>query len=164
VDRLYTLKEAKKLLGVQTETIQRWDAEGKLGGKSSRRWEACSRKRDTTGTGRGRRGKGESPGARVSSPSQKDDLERRAELIRSRGVEEVLTDGGSGLNDGEAEPREATKNGDQEKRGSRIVFSYPDRLTRFGFETLRELFSAFGTKIMVLNENQHKSPQERWKT
>ena len=71
---------------------------------------------------RAERGKGESPGARVSSPSQKDDLERRAELIRSRGVEEVLTDGGSGLNDGEAEPGEATKNGDQERGFRDCIF------------------------------------------
>ncbi|MGC9145967.1 MAG: MerR family transcriptional regulator, partial [Nitrososphaeria archaeon] len=28
MERLYTLKEAKKLLGVTTRTIQRWDKEG----------------------------------------------------------------------------------------------------------------------------------------
>jgi putative resolvase len=30
MERLYTLKEAKKLLGVTTRTIQRWDREGKI--------------------------------------------------------------------------------------------------------------------------------------
>jgi putative resolvase len=30
MERLYTLKEAKKLLGVTTRTIQRWDKEGKI--------------------------------------------------------------------------------------------------------------------------------------
>jgi DNA-binding transcriptional MerR regulator len=29
MEKLYTLKEAKKLLGVTTRTIQRWDKEGK---------------------------------------------------------------------------------------------------------------------------------------
>ncbi|MCQ5374573.1 MAG: helix-turn-helix domain-containing protein, partial [Candidatus Methanomethylicia archaeon] len=30
MEKLYTLKEAKKLLGVTTRTIQRWDKEGKI--------------------------------------------------------------------------------------------------------------------------------------
>lgn len=31
MERLYTLKDAKKLLGVKTRTIQRWDKEGRIG-------------------------------------------------------------------------------------------------------------------------------------
>jgi len=30
IEKLYTLKEAKKLLGVTTRTIQRWDKQGKI--------------------------------------------------------------------------------------------------------------------------------------
>jgi putative resolvase len=30
MEKLYTLKEAKKLLGVTTKTIQRWDREGRI--------------------------------------------------------------------------------------------------------------------------------------
>ncbi|MDP7982889.1 MAG: helix-turn-helix domain-containing protein, partial [Conexivisphaerales archaeon] len=30
MERLYTLKEAKRLLGVTTRTIQRWDKDGKI--------------------------------------------------------------------------------------------------------------------------------------
>ncbi|MEM2479870.1 MAG: helix-turn-helix domain-containing protein, partial [Candidatus Bathyarchaeia archaeon] len=30
MEKLYTLKEAKRLLGVTTRTIQRWDKEGKI--------------------------------------------------------------------------------------------------------------------------------------
>jgi len=30
MEKLYTLKEAKKLLGVAARTIQRWDKEGKI--------------------------------------------------------------------------------------------------------------------------------------
>jgi DNA-binding transcriptional MerR regulator len=29
MEKLYTLKEAKRLLGVTTKTIQRWDKEGR---------------------------------------------------------------------------------------------------------------------------------------
>jgi len=30
MEKLYTLKEAKKLLGVTTKTIQRWDKKGRF--------------------------------------------------------------------------------------------------------------------------------------
>jgi len=33
MEKLYTLKEAKKLLGVTTKTVQRWDKEGRLVGE-----------------------------------------------------------------------------------------------------------------------------------
>ena len=29
--------------------------------------------------------------------------------------------------------------------------TYPDRLTRFGFKTLKELLSVFGIEVVVLN-------------
>ena len=35
---------------------------------------------------------------------------------------------------------------------SKIIVSYPDRLTRFGYETLKEIFSHFGTEIDTINE------------
>ena len=35
-----------------------------------------------------------------------------------------------------------------------------DRLTRFGFETLKTLFQAFGTEIIVINGEIQKEPRE----
>jgi len=40
-----------------------------------------------------------------------------------------------------------------------VIVAYEDRLTRFGFETLRKLFSSFGTEIEVINREE-KTPQE----
>ncbi len=41
LDRLYNIKDAKRLLGVTTRTIQRWDKDGKIrrieGSRSRRR-------------------------------------------------------------------------------------------------------------------------------
>jgi len=41
-----------------------------------------------------------------------------------------------------------------------VVMLYEDRLTRFGFDTLREVFEVHGTSIEVLNQVEMKSPQQ----
>ena len=102
MERLYTMKEASKLLGVHIRTIQKWDKEGKIrcvrtvGGK--RRVPESEIKR-ILGIHEERKIVGY---ARVSSHTQKDDLERQIELIKSYAKErewevEILKDIGSGL-------------------------------------------------------------------
>ena len=46
-----------------------------------------------------------------------------------------------------------------ERKISKVIVAYEDRLTRFGFETLKRVFSAFGTEIEVIN-HEEKTPQE----
>jgi putative resolvase len=100
MEKLYTLKEAKQMLGVQTKVIQQWDKKELM-------------KTVRTPGGRRRipeseilriRGEEQVKGivigyARVSSQSQKDNLERQIALINGRGVNNILTDIGSGLNE-----------------------------------------------------------------
>jgi len=45
------------------------------------------------------------------------------------------------------------------RKVSRVIIVYEDRLTRFGFETLRKLFQAFGTTIEAIN-SEEKTPQD----
>jgi len=157
------MKEASKLLGVHIRTIQKWDKEGKIrcvrtiGGK--RRVPESEIKR-ILGIHEKRRVIGY---ARVSSHTQKDDLERQIELIKSyareRGWEiEILKDVGSGLKE--------DRRGFQKllrmvinKEVSKVIIAYPDRLTRFGFKTLEEFFKSYGTEIIVIN-HEEKSLQE----
>ncbi|RLG59100.1 IS607 family transposase [Candidatus Geothermarchaeota archaeon] len=163
MERLYTMKEASKLLGVHIRTIQKWDREGKIrcvrtiGGK--RRVPESEIKR-ILGIHERRKIVGY---ARVSSHTQKDDLERQIELIKSYARErdweiEVLKDIGSGL-------REDRRNFQKllrmvmNKEVSKVVVAYPDRLTRFGFRILQEFFRSYGTEIVVVNHGE-KSPQE----
>ena len=47
--------------------------------------------------------------------------------------------------------------GGLEKKMSKIVIAYPDRLARFSFKTIEELLRAFGVEIVVLN---HEDPRE----
>jgi len=102
--------------------------------------------------------------ARVSSATQKDDLERQKQLLHSyakdKGYDEIqtLSDVGSGLNEkrkGFLKLLEMVA----ERKVSKVIVAYEDRLTRFGFETLRKLFQAFGTEIEVINGGE-KTPQE----
>ncbi|MEM3832516.1 MAG: IS607 family transposase [Thermoprotei archaeon] len=163
-EKLYTIKEAKKLLGVTTWTIQQWDRQGKircvrtLGGRRRipeseiKRILGLREERIIVGY------------ARVSSPTQKDDLERQKQLISSYAKEkgygeiQVLTDVGSGLNENR---KKFLKLLDivSERKISKLIIAYEDRLTRFGFETLRKMFSVFGTEIEVIN-HEKKTPHE----
>ncbi|MBS7612316.1 IS607 family transposase [Candidatus Bathyarchaeota archaeon] len=164
VERLYTIKEAKKLLGVTTWTIQQWDRQGKIrcvrtvGGRRRipeseiRRILGLKEERAVVGY------------ARVSSATQKDDLERQKQLIlsyaRKRGYGDIkiLADIGSGLNEKRKSFLKLLEMV-SEKRVSKVIVAYEDRLTRFGFETLRRMFSAFGTEIEALN-HEERTPQE----
>jgi putative resolvase len=165
MEKLYTLKEAKKLLGVTTKTIQRWDKEGRIrvvrtiGGRRRipeseiKRILGLREERVVVGY------------ARVSSTTQKDDLERQKQLLHSyakdRGYGEIqiLSDVGSGLNEnrkGFLRLLEMVA----ERKVSKVIIAYKDKLTRFGFETLRKLFQAFGTEIEVIDSEEKTSQEE----
>jgi len=158
-ERLYTLKEACLLLGLHPRTIQKWDKQGKIriirtpGGRRRipeseiRRLQGEKGIRSIIGY------------ARVSSATQKDDLERQVEYLRQNGVREVITDIGSGLNEkrkGFLKLLDKVLHNEVDK----VVILYDDRLTRFGFETLKKVFEAHGTSIEVLNQIETKSPQQ----
>jgi putative resolvase len=163
MEKLYTLKEAKKLLGVTTRTIQRWDKQGKIrvvrtvGGRripesEIKRILGLKEERVVVGY------------ARVSSTTKKDDLERQKQLIcsyaKDKGYDKVqiLSDVGSGLNEkrkGFLRLLEMVTEG----KVSKVIVAYKDRLTRFSFETMRKLFQAFGTEIEVIN-SEEKNQEE----
>jgi putative resolvase len=164
MERLYTLKEAKKLLGVTTRTIQRWDKDGKIrvvrtvGGRRRipesevKRILGLREERIIVGY------------ARVSSSTQRDDLERQKQSImayakeRGYGEIQILSDIGSGLNEKRKnflKLLEMVSEGDV----SKVIVAYEDRLTRFGFGTLSKLFLAFGTTIEAIN-HEEKAPQK----
>ena len=163
-ERVYTLKEAKKLLGVTTWTIQQWDKQGKIrcvrtvGGRRRipeseiKRILGLKEERGIVGY------------ARVSSVTQKDDLERQKMSILNYAKEkgygdiQILSDVGSGLNEKRKSFLKLLEMV-SEKKVSKVIVAYEDRLTRFGFETLSRMFLAFGTSIEVINREE-KTPQE----
>jgi len=102
--------------------------------------------------------------ARISSHTQKDDLERQVRVLeewaRQNNIEdyEVVTDIGSGLSEDRKGFKKLLKLA-VERKISRIIIAYPDRLARFGFKTIGELLKAFGVEVVVLNQ-EDKDPRE----
>lgn len=163
MERHYTLKEASKILGVSIRTLQLWDKKGKIkcvrtvGGR--RRIPESEIKR-ILGIREERKIVGY---ARVSSHTQKDDLERQVELIKEYAREkgwdiEILKDIGSGLKEDRRNFRKLLKMV-MNKEVSKVIIAYPDRLTRFGFKILEEFFKSYETEIVVINKRA-KTPQE----
>ena len=159
------MKEACELLGVHIKTLQKWDREGKIkcvrtiGGK---RRVPESEIKQILGI-KDKEQRKIIGYVRVSSNTQKDDLERQIDMIKSYARDltwnvEILKDIGSGLNEKRKNYKKLLKmviNREVEK----VIITYSDRLTRFGFETLKEFFKSYGTEIIVINK-KYRTPQE----
>ncbi|NEP34545.1 MULTISPECIES: IS607 family transposase [unclassified Moorena] len=150
-----TPKEAAEHLGVSISTLRRWDKEGRL--DSIR----------TKGNQRRFCVEGETPQikpivcyARVSTYSQRDDLDRQAEFLRSKYPNaEIVSEVGSGLNFKRKKflkILERIYSCDL----SAFVVAYPDRAVRFGFPLLEWLCQKSGVKLVVLNERKLSPEQE----
>ena len=88
---------------------------------------------------------------RVGSSENKFNLERQAQRLidycAAKGwiVNEVIKEVGSGLNDSRKKLLKLFK----ENKATKIVIEHKDRLTRFGFNYIKELFDG---EIVVINE------------
>lgn len=89
--------------------------------------------------------------SRVSSSENKLNLENQSKrlvdfcLARGWIVKEVIKETGSGLNDSRKKLLKLLK----ERKATKIVIEHKDRLTRFGFNYIKELFDG---EIVVVNE------------
>ena len=147
-------RKASRILGVSVKTIQRWDRSGMIrcvrtpGG---RRRIPRSEINRILGIGKDRF---VVCYARVSSHTQKDDLERQVSVLESHAESIssnilVIKDIGSGLNEKRRGFRRLLKLV-ADGLVSHVLVTYRDRLVRFGFETLSYLFSRFGARVVVL--------------
>ncbi|MEM3667903.1 MAG: IS607 family transposase [Thermoplasmatales archaeon] len=164
-EKLYTIKEGKNLLGVTTWTIQQWDRQGKIKcvrtvGEHGRIPESeikriIGLKEERIFVGY----------ASVSYSTQRDDMERQKQLISNYAKEkgydyiQVLTDIGSGHKENR---KSFLKLLDMvsERRISRVIIAHEDMLTRFSIETLKKMFTNFGTEIEVINHEEKISQEE----
>ncbi len=105
--------------------------------------------------------------ARVSAKKQQDagNLNRQRERLLSYCVTnklevvDVIEDVASGVN----ENRKGLKKlFELARRGEidAVVVEYKDRLARFGFEYLKEALASYGVKIIIVEEDESKSPNE----
>ncbi|NJE61726.1 IS607 family transposase [Thermococcus sp. 21S7] len=103
--------------------------------------------------------------ARVSSRDQKEDLERQVEYLKnyssSKGyqVAKIITDISSGLNENRKGLKQLFKlveSGEVTK----VIITYRDRLTRFGFKYLEQYFNSHGVEIEVIFDDEEKTPEK----
>ena len=153
--RYVTPKEAAETLGVAISTLRRWDAAGKIksimtpGGQ--RRYAIEDYEQSVKPT---------ICYARVSTHSQRDDLERQVEFLRqSYPNSELVREVGSGLN---FKRRKFIALLERIYKGDvgQLVCAYPDRLVRFGFPLIEWLCQQAGCELVVLNERKLSPEQE----
>lgn len=160
--RIYNVSQMAEKLNVSVITLQRWDREGRLKAfrtPTNRRYytqeqldsllgENCQDKKLVIGY------------ARVSSNNQKDDLKNQKDFILSKEkCDELYTDIGSGLN---YKRKNFNKILDlvAENKVDKIIITYKDRFIRFGFEWFENYCEKYGTKIVILNEEEKSYQQE----
>lgn len=97
--------------------------------------------------------------ARVSCSNQKQSLENQIELIKqymiSNGikVDEIYSEIASGLNEDRKELNRLIRDIQSDKI-SKVYISFKDRLTRFGFNYFKNVFSNNNVEIVILDENE----------
>ncbi len=168
-ERLLRPKEVCQRLGISYPTLARWVREGRIravrtaGGKY--RIPESEVRRIAEGLPASKEVRAVIY-ARVSSPSQKSDLEGQIQYLRqycsSRGykVVDVLSDVASGL---KADRKGLLKLLDYvtNRQVDVVVVTYRDRLTRFGLEYLEYFFRQYGVRIeAALGDEPRESRQE----
>jgi len=162
-ERYLTTREFAKLLGVSRVTVVKWIKRGRIVAYSVHgKWRIpySEVERVLRGVQRVRR---VAIYARVSSNTQRNDLERQVESLKlwvSKNFPNaeyiVVTDIASGLNEDREGLRKLIE---MAKRGEiqAIVVAYRDRLTRFGFEYLKTIFNVLGVDVYVAFQEEPKN-------
>lgn len=155
---LVPTRVAAEALGIHANTLRKWADEGKIPYEKTpfgqRRFDlgkilcADSRKRTKVCY------------CRVSSPKQRDDLNRQIKQLHEVFSDhEIIQDIGSGLNfkrKGFTALLERVLSGDV----SEVVVAHKDRLCRFGFDLVEWLVQKNGGRIVVLNDTSVSPQQE----
>lgn len=171
MNKIISIGQAAKLLGVHVQTLRNWEKSGKLKPDSispggTRRYNSDTIMRIS--------GK-ELPQiekddrvtiayARVSSQDQKEELKRQAQVLELYCAEhgykyELITDLGSGMN--------------YYKKGltalisrilddgvKRLVLAHKDRLLRFGAELIFSICEAKGVEVVIINRGEEEASFE----
>ena len=152
-----TSREAERRLGVSAATLRRWAKAGKIehhvtpGGQ---------RRHDVDAHLHGHAEPVTVACARVSSPRQRDDLERQVAFLRARYPDaEVVTDIGGGLN---WKRRGLVALLERLRAGAklRLVVAHKDRLARFGFDLVAWFVEANGGEVVVLGHTDSSPERE----
>ena len=158
-----------KSLGVSIQTLRNWDKEGKLkptyvteNGYRYYSEELLNKFRNIKNVNKIK--KKNILYARVSTKSQKDDLDRQVDNLKqyaySKGYSfEIITDIGSGINykkEGLLKMINLVECGEVD----RIIVLYKDRLIRFGYDLIEYICKLNDTKIEIVDNSTISKEQE----
>ena len=155
-----TVQKARKMLGVTTTTLRRWHTQGKITAIKTPSglhqyslediyniigWDTANNQTEKVVY------------CRVSSKKQSDDLGRQVDLFKTMYPNHtVVTDIGSGIN-WKRKGLQTILERALQRTISEVVVAHRARLCRFGFELLEWLFSKCNVKLIVLDNDTHKS-------
>lgn len=155
-------KEARRILQITSITLMHWKNNGKINYKrlSSRKIlydvDSVLNNNDYTETNLNSKNV---IYARVSGSSQKNDLINQIETIKNYllnngiKIDDVYSDIASGMNEDRKQLNELMES--VFKREVKTVYiTFKDRLSRFGYNYFKKIFSYFGTEIFILDENE----------
>lgn len=172
MDKLYSISKTGKILGVTPKTLRIWDKENKLkpiltSGGHRRYKESDINKILGNETSYIDEQNGCATYARVSSQKQKvsGDLDRQSQRLSEYCakhdiyVKYIIKDCGSGLNDKRLGFLQLTKLVTTKKINT-IIIEHKDRLTRFQFNFIEQMYNEFGCKIIVIEDTEDISDAE----
>lgn len=156
-------RETAKLLNVTVRTLYNWEANGKIKcirtNGNHRRYILSSIPDFREFKENEESSKRKICYCRVSTRSQKEDLERQVEFFKREYPDhEIIKDFGSGLNF-KRKGFKALLDSALEGNIQEIVVTHRDRLCRFGFELVEHIIEKFDGTIVVL-DNQATSPEQ----
>src|SRR5438876_6217887 len=167
MNNVYSPKEFGKLIGRTTNTLQKWDREGKLKAHRSpttnRRYYTHDQYLQYRGLVAQEQGLTIAY-TRVSGVAQKPDLANQVHALRaycnqrSLKVDEWMSDIGSGLN---YKRKQFNRLMEMVELGQvrRLVIAHKDRLVRFGYEYFEAFCERHHTEIVVIN-GENLSPEQ----
>lgn len=157
-------KAASELLGVHQRTLYQWEQKGWIntirtkGGKRFYDVNSYLKEKEEIAYEKRRL---KICYVRVSSHSQKDDLERQIEYMKEKYPKhKLIKDIGSGIN---MNRKGLNKIIDWAIEGKikEVVVAYKDRLARFGYDLIERLIKDYSNgEIKIINKEIGKEPQE----
>lgn len=164
--RIYKPKDFGALIGRTTNTLQRWDREGRLKAHrtpTNRRYYTHDQYLEYIGQ-KADKDKLRVVYYRVSSSGQKGDMESQRQALEQfciaagKPIDKWVKDVGSGLN---YKRKNFIVLMDMVEQGdvTEIVIAHKDRLVRFGYEWFERFCDKHGTQITVMNV-ESLSPEE----
>ncbi|GHO94854.1 IS607 family transposase ISTko1 [Reticulibacter mediterranei] len=167
MSNIYSPKEFGKLIGRTTNTLQKWDREGRLKAHRSptnRRYYTHDQYLDYRGLKAAEKGQ-TIVYARVSGVGQKPDLLNQIKALetycqeRAIPIDEWMQDIGSGLN---YKRKQFNRLMEMVELGHvrRIIIAHHDRLVRFGYGYFEAFCERHNTQLIVVNGDSLSPEQE----